>query len=49
MAAIETIEPVVRICAVISQDPDAIQWGVSELEKQWGKVCLLYTSPSPRD
>ena len=39
MAAIETIEPVVRICAVISQDPNAIQWGVNELEKEWGKVA----------
>ena len=38
MAVIETIEPVVRICAVISRYESAIDWGVSRLKEEWGPV-----------
>ncbi len=38
VAAIEYIEPVVRICAVISRHRDAIDWAVDELTNVWGNV-----------
>ena len=39
MAAIVTVEPVVRICAVISRHPEAIQWGIDSLQKAWGTIA----------
>ena len=39
MAAIEIIEPVVRVCAVISKDPAAIEWGIDKLRQDWGTVA----------
>ncbi|QDT10584.1 DUF4416 family protein [Planctomycetes bacterium K23_9] len=39
MAAIEYIEPVVRMCAVISRHPAAIAWGVEKLTGEWGEVA----------
>ena len=32
----------------VSSD-DSIDKAFLEIKKKWGKVCLLYTSPSPRD
>ena len=39
MADIEYIEPVVRVCAVISRHPPAIDWGISSLQDQWGQIA----------
>ncbi|NND99603.1 MAG: DUF4416 family protein [Pirellulaceae bacterium] len=43
MAAIELIEPVVRICAVISRHDEAITWGQQRLIESWGTIA--HTSP----
>lgn len=41
MADTRIIEPVVRICAVISRHQQAIDWGVQKLAQQWGGVALV--------
>lgn len=38
MSAIRLIEPVVRICAVITRHDSARQWAIDRLTRQWGTV-----------
>ncbi|TWT79111.1 hypothetical protein CA13_05080 [Planctomycetes bacterium CA13] len=38
MAKIELVEPVIRICAVISRHPQARQWAIETLNQQWGEI-----------
>ena len=47
MAQLETIEPVVRICAVISQHDSVRDWAVKQLTAFWGD--LLCSSDHPFD
>ena len=46
MAEIEFIEPVVRICAVISRHDDARDWGIQTLQDAWGAIAHQ-TAPLP--
>jgi len=46
VAEIQLIEPVIRICAVISRHEDARAWGIQTLSEAWGNV-LLTTEPMP--
>ena len=46
MAAIQYVEPVVRICAVISQFSEARQWGLVRLQDAWGPIAHQ-TDPMP--
>ena len=38
MATIENIEPVVRICAVISRHAEARAWATKQLSDSWGQI-----------
>lgn len=46
MAKIELIEPVIRICAVISRHETARQWAVSKLTEHWGEISTI-SEPLP--
>ena len=46
MAEIAIVEPVVRICAVISRHEDARRWGMEKLKDEWGDLALC-TQPLP--
>ena len=46
MAAVEYVEPVVRICAVISRHRAAREWAVAAMTEAWGKVAHQ-TPPCP--
>ena len=46
MAAVEYVEPVVRICAVISRYPSARDWAITALQQAWGKIAHQ-TPPLP--
>ena len=48
MAKLETIEPVVRICAVISRHEQARRWAVGQLTEVWGEP-LQIESEQPFD
>lgn len=46
MAAIQFVEPVVRICAVISRYHEARNWGIARIEQTWGRIAHQ-TEPAP--
>jgi len=46
MGEIRIVEPVVRICAVISKYPDARQWAIEQLRQRWGQI-FLNSEPLP--
>ena len=46
MAAIQRVEPVVRICAVISRYDHARDWGLQSLRDAWGPIAHQ-TDPMP--
>ena len=45
---VESINNRIEIWSVLN-DPDTSKPDLIEAQKQWIKICLLYTSPSPRD
>lgn len=46
MANVRFVEPVVRICAVITRHEDARQWAIDRLTHTWGDA-LMVTEPIP--
>ena len=46
MAEIQLVEPVVRFCGLISRHPDAIQWAMEKISKEWG-APVLQSVPIP--
>ncbi len=46
MAEVLFVEPVIRFCAVISQDPDVRARAVDRLTRQWGAISL-HSDPLP--
>nr|WP_146598662.1 DUF4416 family protein [Novipirellula aureliae] len=46
MAEIQLVEPVIRICAVISRYEEVRSWGIQTLSEAWGNVFLT-TEPMP--
>lgn len=46
MAAVQFVEPVVRICAVISRYQEAREWAIARMEDAWGPVAHR-TDPLP--
>ena len=41
LSQIRLVEPVVRICAVISGFADARSWSLEQIENQWGKIAAV--------
>ncbi|WP_404305776.1 DUF4416 family protein [Neorhodopirellula lusitana] len=39
MSELRLIEPVIRICAVITRYPEAHQWAIERLTQQWGSAA----------
>ncbi|TWU01119.1 DUF4416 family protein [Stieleria varia] len=41
MAEIELVEPVIRICAVISRYAEVRQWAIERITDRWGQLVLI--------
>lgn len=46
MARIELVEPVIRICAVISRHESARQWAIERINERWGETSSI-SEPFP--